>query len=67
MVFLKILNDTITRYQFICYTYCLLPNHYHLLIETPNGNLSLGIRALNVGYAQKLNQTYQTVIPVFQG
>ncbi|MGI6750514.1 MAG: transposase [Atribacter sp.] len=67
MVFLKILNETITRYQFICYAYCLMPNHYHLLIETPNGNLSLGIRELNGVYAQKLNWAYKTVGHVFQG
>ncbi|HOT05532.1 MAG TPA: transposase, partial [Atribacter sp.] len=67
MVFLKILNETIIRYQFICYAYCLMPNHYHLLIETPNGNLSLGIRELNGVYAQKLNWAYKTVGHVFQG
>jgi putative transposase len=67
MVFLKILNETVTRYQFICYAYCLMPNHYHLMIETPNGNLSLGIRELNGVYAQKLNWAYKTVGHVFQG
>ncbi len=67
MVFLKILNETVTRYHFICYAYCLMPNHYHLLIETPNGNLSLGIRELNGVYAQKLNWVYKTVGHVFQG
>ncbi len=67
IVFLKILNETITRYHFVCYAYCLMPNHYHLLIETPNGNLSMGIRELNGVYAQKLNQNYKTVGHVFQG
>lgn len=66
-VFLKILDETITRYQFICYAYCLMPNHYHLLVETPKGNLSLGIRELNGIYAQKFNQIYETVGHVFQG
>ncbi len=37
------------------------------IIETPQGNLSLGIRKLTGGYAQKLNQNYQTVGLVFQG
>ena len=67
MVFLKILNETIIRYQFICFAFCLMPNHYHLLIETPNGYLSLGIRELNGVYAQKLNWAYKTVGHVFQG
>ena len=38
-----------------------------VIIETPQGNLSLGIRELTGGYAQKLNQNYQTVGLVFQG
>jgi len=34
--------DVVARYDWICHGYCLMTNHYHLLIETPNANLSPG-------------------------
>jgi len=44
-----------------------MDNHYHLLIETPDGNLSLGMRQLNGVYTQYVNRTHQRVGHVFQG
>lgn len=44
-----------------------MPNHYHLLIETPKGNLSQGMRQLNGIYTQHFNKKYQTVGHLFQG
>ncbi|MDD2557695.1 MAG: addiction module toxin RelE, partial [Desulfuromonas sp.] len=41
--------------------------HYHLLIETPEGNLSAGMRQLNGVYTQTVNRTYSKVGHVFQG
>jgi len=38
--FLEILAQTVDRYGWLCHAYCLMTNHYHLLIETPNANLS---------------------------
>ena len=38
--FLEILQQVNRRYNWICHAYCLMDNHYHLLIETPDGNLS---------------------------
>ena len=38
--FLEILGDAVERFGWICYAYCLMSNHYHLLVETPNANLS---------------------------
>ncbi|WP_090571888.1 transposase [Nitrosomonas sp. Nm33] len=38
--FLDLLAELITRYQAICYAYCLMDNHYHLLLEIPKANLS---------------------------
>ena len=40
-LFLEILNQVNNRYHWLCHAYCLMGNHYHLLIETPDGNLSL--------------------------
>lgn len=48
-VWLATLGDTVLKFHWTCYAYCLMDNHYHLLIETPEGNLSLGMRQLNGG------------------
>lgn len=65
--FLEILSIVIDRYDWICYAYCLMDNHYHLLVETPTPNLSLGMRHLNGVYTQWFNRTHQRVGHVFQG
>ena len=48
--FLSILGDVCDRYNWVCHSYCLMSNHYHLLIETPDANLSKGMRQLNGVY-----------------
>ena len=40
--FLEALAEAVDRFGWICHAYCLMPNHYHLLIETPEPNLSRG-------------------------
>jgi hypothetical protein len=44
-----------------------MDNHYHLLIETPDGNLSLGMRQLNGVYTQLFNKRHQRTGHLFQG
>jgi putative transposase len=65
--FFSVLGDVAGRYNWICHAYCLMSNHYHILIETPDGNLSAGMRQLNGIYTQKLNRRYGRVGHVFQG
>lgn len=65
--FLSILAATIGRYNWLCHAYCLMGNHYHLLLETPDSNLSLGMRMLNGVYTQAFNRGHQRVGHVFQG
>ena len=65
--FLGILNSVVRRYNFLLHAYCLMDNHYHLLMETPEGNLSKGMRQLNGLYAQRFNQKYQRVGHLLQG
>jgi putative transposase len=65
--FLQILGKTVFRYNWICHAYCLMNNHYHLLIETPDANLSLGMRQLNGMYTQFSNRSHKKVGHVFQG
>ena len=40
MRFLDVLTDVVDRFGWVCHAYCLMTNHYHLLIETPHANLS---------------------------
>ncbi len=54
--FLGILVDINRRYNWLCHAYCLMDNHYHLMIETPDGNLSIGMRQLNSVYSQAYNK-----------
>ena len=65
--FLSILGDVVERYNWICHAYCLMNNHYHLLIETPDANLSEGMRQLNGVYTQTFNRRRGSVGHVFQG
>jgi len=46
-IFLDTLLNVKKRYNWICHAYCLMNNHYHLIIETPDGNLSKGARQIN--------------------
>jgi REP-associated tyrosine transposase len=65
--FLCVLGDVVGRYNWICHAYCLMGNHYHILIETPDGNLSEGMRQLNGIYTQKFNRRHGRIGHVFQG
>jgi len=65
-MFLSLLWEVVEREKWICYAYCLMDNHYHLLIETTKPNLSRGMRELNGIYAQKLNYIKNSVGHVFQ-
>lgn len=66
-VFLKVLDEVIKRFNWLCHAYCLMNNHYHLLIETPEGNLSKGMRQLNGVYTQRHNHRHNKTGHVFQG
>ena len=55
------------RYNRLCHAYCLMDNHYHIVIETPDGNLSKGMRQLNGVYTQTFNRRHRRVGHVFQG
>ena len=67
ILFLDILKKTCERFNWLCHAYCLMDNHYHLVIETPDGNLSRGMRQLNGVYTQTFNKRHQRVGHVFQG
>lgn len=64
---LDILHAVNRRYNWLCHAYCLMNNHYHIVIETPDGNLSRGMRQLNGVYTQTYNRRHGRVGHVFQG
>jgi len=67
LLFLNILCDTIRLHNWICHAYCLMDNHYHLLIETPDANLAQGMRDVNGRYTQAFHRTHGSIGHVLQG
>ena len=67
VLFLEVLESVVERFNWLCHAYCLMGNHYHLLIETPEGNLSAGMRHLNQVYTQRYNRAHGVVGHLFQG
>jgi len=65
--FLNTLQHVNKRYNWICHAYCLMDNHYHLLIETPEGNLAIGMRQLNGVYTQLFNKSHGRTGHLLQG
>jgi putative transposase len=65
--FLEILGSSVKRFHWICHAYCLLGNHYHLLLETPEPNLSRGMQYLNGVYTQWFNRRHARYGHLFQG
>ncbi len=66
-VFLSVMASVCESCNWICHAYCLMSNHYHLLVETPDANLSRGMRQLNGVYTQTFNRRHGRVGHVFQG
>jgi REP element-mobilizing transposase RayT len=64
---LGILSKICERYNWRVHAYCLMDNHYHILLETADGNLSKGMRQLNGIYTQYFNRQHNRVGHVFQG
>ncbi|MGA2468606.1 MAG: transposase, partial [Thermodesulfobacteriota bacterium] len=63
----SILGAVVKRYNWLCHAYCLMDNHYHFMIETPDANLSIGMRQLNGIYTQKYNRRHHKPGHIFQG
>ena len=65
--FIKILESVAEKYRWIVHAYCLMSNHYHLVVETPLKNLSAGMRQLNGVYTQSFNKKQGRIGHLFQG
>jgi len=65
--FLFYLESASQRYGAVVHVYCLMSNHYHLLMETPDGNLSRIMRHINGAYTNYYNRKRQRAGHLFQG
>ena len=66
-IFLNILAQVNRRYRWRCHAYCLMNNHYHLVVETEEATLSKGMRHLNGVYTQAYNRRHHRMGHLFQG
>lgn len=67
MSWLDLLGEVCDRFNWRCYAWCQMTNHYHLVVETVEPNLSAGMRHLNGVYTQRINRHHGRVGHVFQG
>jgi REP element-mobilizing transposase RayT len=65
--FLALVERAAKKFEWLVHAYCVMPNHYHLLIETPAAGLSRGMQLLNGRYAQELNAGRRIDGHLFQG
>lgn len=64
---LGVLTRVVSRFHLLLHAYCLMDNHFHLLVETPEANLSKTMRQLNGVYTQAFNRRHKRVGHVLQG
>ena len=66
MDFLNCLDRVVARAELRCLAYCLMTNHYHLVLETDDGELSRAVKALNGRYALRFNRRYDRDAHLFR-
>ena len=66
-LFLSLIERAVRKFEWRVHAYCVMPNHYHLLIETPQAGLSAGMQLLNGRYAQAFNAGRRLDGHLFQG
>ena len=66
-VWLDIFGVACRRFNWVCHAWCQMGNHYHVVVETAEGNLAQGMRQVNGVYTQAFNRHHQRVGHVFQG
>jgi REP element-mobilizing transposase RayT len=65
--YLWLLGRVVARFRWHCLSYCLMDNHMHLLIETPEPNLGLGMQRLHGDFGRGFNRRHARSGHVFQG
>ncbi len=66
-VFVDLLEESVSLWNIGISAYCLLPNQYHMLVRTPEGNLSRSMRHINGIYTQRYNRAHDFDGPLFRG
>ena len=66
VAFTHLLRTTAQKFQWMCHAYCLMTNHYHLVVETRTNLLSAGMQRLNGNYAQRFNDRVERTGHVFE-
>jgi REP-associated tyrosine transposase len=66
LFFVRQLKEVVRRFGWLCYVFCLMDNHFHLVIETERSWLSGGMHRLGFLHAQRFNRRYERVGHLFQ-
>lgn len=66
-LFLKAVQEAAELFGLHVSAFCLMPNHYHLLVQTPHGNLSRCMRHINGVYTQRFNRNHDYDGQLFRG
>jgi REP-associated tyrosine transposase len=66
-LFLWLVAQEVLRRRWSCHAFCLMDNHYHLLLQAPEGDLSTGMRTIGLAYARMFNKLYERTGHLFQG
>jgi putative transposase len=61
-----LLERAVRRFELTIHTYCLMPNHFHLVVESELNDLSRGMHHLNGVYAQRFNRRHERSGHLFQ-
>jgi putative transposase len=65
-LFLALVGKVARRHEWPCLAFCLMTNHYHLILRTPNADLSVGMHQLNGKYARWFNERHGLQGHVFE-
>ena len=65
--FLTLLGSVVVRHEWICHAFCLMTNHYHLIVEAEQPDLSRGMHRLNGRYARLFNHRHGRDGHLFRG
>jgi putative transposase len=65
-IFLELLTRVVLKHGWVVYAWCLMTNHYHLLLHTPSGGLSAGMQVLNGEFSRRTNRLHGRAGHLFQ-
>jgi REP-associated tyrosine transposase len=65
--FLALMRDVARQHSWTLFAYCLMPNHFHLVVRARGSDLSAGMSALNGTYGRRFNRRHRRYGHLFQG